>query len=295
MARGCLRICSGDVSKTIPIDLIESVIVQNRATSYSHEVVCAMLDHHIPLVACNDKHLPVGMLWPVASHHRQSLIIQRQASRTLTACKRDWKHVVQSKVKAQATLLKAIGVDGWRHLNAMSGAVKSGDPKNVEATAAAAYWKLLMGKDFRRNKAAPDLPNAALNYGYTILRAAMARALISAGLHPAFGIHHQPGQNPMPLVDDLMELYRPIVDCAMLRLLAGNERPEPKLSAMARTSLVDVLSWSWQSDPHTDEYITVLNSMQKTATAYAVRLVTESKSQILLPAVPPVAFFRAHA
>ena len=138
---------------------------------------------------------------------------QIEATRPLE--KRLWKTVVAAKIKQQGAVLEAVGrpAGGFRLL---AREVRSGDPQNIEAQASRRYWPLLLGEDFRRDRALPGA-NALLNYGYTVLRAATARAIASAGLHPSLGIHHQ--GNPLCLADDLMEPFRPMVDLMVFRLV----------------------------------------------------------------------------
>jgi len=124
--------------------------------------------------------------------------------------KRAWKHIVKAKIKNQAEVLTRAGENN-QHLLRLADKTRSGDPDNCEAQASRVYWPRLLGKDFRRNQNAPGI-NAALNYIYAIVRACVARGISSAGLHPSFSLHHKNPQNPLNLVDDLMEPFRPIAD-----------------------------------------------------------------------------------
>ncbi|MBK1635787.1 type II CRISPR-associated endonuclease Cas1 [Rhodovulum adriaticum] len=129
-----------------------------------------------------------------------------------------WASMVRHKIAAQAEALDRIGQPSER-LRRLLTAVRSGDPDNREAQAAQAYWPLLMGRDFRRDRGA-DGVNAMLNYGYAVLRAATARAIVSAGLHPSLSVHHRSGGDALALADDLMEPFRPTVDLIVHRLVA---------------------------------------------------------------------------
>lgn len=163
--------------------------------------------------------------------------METQIAATRPLAKRLWKVIVVAKIRRQAWALKqTIGVDGG--LGRLASQVRAGDPDNVEAQAARRYWPLLFGEKFRRNRTADGI-NSLLNYGYTILRSATARALAAAGLHPGLGIFHRHPHNPMPLVDDLMEPFRPIIDVEVYGLLvAGTTAVTPE----AKRTLVATLS-----------------------------------------------------
>lgn len=128
--------------------------------------------------------------------------------------------MVVAKILMQRAALEAHG-HAHAPLEMMARKVSSGDRSNLEAQAARYYWPLIMGEEFRRNRHAPDI-NALLNYGYTVLRAAAARAIVAAGLHPSVGLHHSNRGNAFALADDLMEPFRPLVDCAAHGLAARN-------------------------------------------------------------------------
>lgn len=156
---------------------------------------------------------------PVAGHHAQTGRIRAQIEAPLPLTRRLWQGLVQAKVRNQGAALAYLGVPAGA-FTTLARQVRSGDPTNVEAQAARRYWPLLMGPDFRRDTDA-DGPNALLNYGYAILRSGAARAVAAAGLHPSIGIHHSNKGNPMALVDDVMEPFRPLVDIVVLRLFRG--------------------------------------------------------------------------
>lgn len=153
-------------------------------------------------------------------HHQQGARIRAQLSASVPFFKRAWKSIVIAKIGMQAAALDAIGAPP-APLRMMTRRVQSGDTGNLEAQAARYYWPLLMGPEFRRDTGGSGA-NAMLNYGYTILRAATARAVAGAGLHPAVGIFHASGGNSFALADDLMEPFRPLVDLAV-RSIAARE------------------------------------------------------------------------
>ena len=163
------------------------------------------------LVACDRRCFPVAMMLPLEGHSTQAERFARQTQLSLPAKKRMWKQIVQAKIAAQGAVLEAL-YGGDSGLGAMTARVGSGDPKNLEATASQRYWPRLFGDpQFRRRRDAED-QNRDLNYGYAVLRAITARAIVAAGLHPSFGLHHSNRYNAFALADDLMEPYRPLVD-----------------------------------------------------------------------------------
>ena len=143
--------------------------------------------------------------------------MEAQIAASLPVQKRMWASVVRAKLQQQAAVLEACGAPD-APLNALVRKVRSGDPDNIEAQGARRYWGLLFGDGFKRDQKA-DGVNALLNYGYTILRATTARAVIAAGLHPSIGLHHSNDANAMRLVDDLMEPFRPMVDLKVRGLI----------------------------------------------------------------------------
>ena len=200
-----------------PIDDIAGLIGNAHGLIYSNNLLVALAERGIPFVLCGAQHRPVGMLWPVEGHHRQAARMDAQLRAPLPLRKRLWKQIVQAKIGMQAA---ALGLFGGPEppLRRMVGKVRAGDPSNVEGQAARAYWGLMLGSAFRRDRAAEGA-NSLLNYGYTVLRATVARHLMAAGLHPGVPIHHANEGNSMRLVDDMMEPFRPLVDAWVRRLL----------------------------------------------------------------------------
>jgi CRISPR-associated protein Cas1 len=194
----------------VPLDDIAVLIANAHQITYSHALLLELNRRGIAFMACGSNHLPVAVFWPVDGHHQQAGIMRAQAQAGQPLCKQLWKRVVQAKILFQQETLEAAGVAG-EALQEMARRVRSGDPDNLEAQAARRYWPLLMGKSFTRDRTAEG-GNALLNYGYAIIRSGVARAVMAAGLHPSLGIFHRNRLNPMCLVDDLMEPFRPRVD-----------------------------------------------------------------------------------
>jgi len=215
--RGFIAVRSGkEKLGQIPLDDLVCVLIVGHGVTYSNDLLSALAERAVPVVLCGSNMRPLSVLWPLSSHHLSGQRIKAQAELGLPLRKRLWQSLVQAKILLQACNAELHEAKGG-HLRALAKSVRSGDPDNVEAEAARLYFRTCFGPDFKRDRDATGI-NAQLNYGYTVLRAATARAVMLAGLHPAFGLHHHNARNSMPLVDDLMEPFRPVVDMLALRL-----------------------------------------------------------------------------
>jgi len=201
-----------ELFKTIPIEDIGVVILDNQQITITHSLIARLLENNVALITCDDTHHPVGLMLPLSVHNIQSERFRYQVEASLPLKKQLWQQTVSAKIINQANLLKRrnIEIDNMLH---WADSVKSGDSENHEARAAAYYWKSLFPKElnfFRERFGIP--PNNILNYGYAILRAIVARGLVGSGLLPTLGIHHRNKYNAYCLADDIMEPYRPFVD-----------------------------------------------------------------------------------
>lgn len=226
----------GPIVGTVPLDDVGAVIVHARDVAYRNSTVVRLAERGVPLVFCDQWHVPVAISWPCASHHELARRIDGQVSTSLPTAKRLWASVVRAKVLQQAVVIEALGGDATG-IRALAREVRSGDPANIEAQAARRYWPTLFGAEFRRDRKAGGI-NGLLNYGYTVLRAGTARAVAGAGLHPAIGIHHSNDGNPFRLVDDLMEPFRPFTDLTVVRLASGQPA---ELTREFKAALLSVL------------------------------------------------------
>ena len=199
-----------DDKRTIPIEDIGFVLIDNPMVSITMPLINALADNNVALIFCNEKNMPNAMLQNLDTHSLQCEILNKQIAIGEVLKKNLWKQTVEAKIKNQSKLLMKLGKDG-NVLKPYYSNVKSGDADNREGAAARIYWMRLFGNDFVRNRNLPGI-NSLLNYGYTILRAATTRALMGAGLLPAIGIFHHNRSNAFPLADDIMEPYRPYVD-----------------------------------------------------------------------------------
>jgi CRISPR-associated protein Cas1 len=224
----------------IPLDDVGAVIVHAHGVTWSTNLVVALAERGALMVLCGTNHAPVAVCMPLDGHHGQNARMRAQWEAGKPLAKQLWREVVVAKIRWQAAVLEARGLDAGA-FDMLARRVRSGDPDNIEAQAARRYWPLLMGEDFRRDRAAGGL-NGLLNYGYTVLRSLIARAVVAAGLHPSIGIHHANRGNAFALADDLIEPFRPLVDALTLQLAArgyAEVTPEAK-SAFAGLIALDL-------------------------------------------------------
>ena len=230
----------------VAIDDMSALVVRGHGASLSANICERLAEANVPIVICGSNQAPASVIWPVSGHFAQGLHMQAQAVANKPLRKRLWGQLIKTKIRAQAAVLDAYGLNNADILE-MAGRVKSGDGDNLEAQAARRYWPRLMGAEFRRDRQADD-GNSALNYGYTVLRAAVARSILAAGLHPSLSLQHQSRGDALRLADDLMEPFRPWVDHRVCQLLRDRENPESTLLDIpAKAALAGVLSMDFQS------------------------------------------------
>lgn len=209
-----------EVIKTIPIEDVGVVVLEDRQITITNGVMDALLKNNCAVITCNQKHMPTGLLLPLEGHSLQSERFALQIEASLPLKKQLWQQTVQAKIRNQGILLNRLYQVENRCMTAWANDVKSGDSENLEGRAAAYYWKYMFPSDeaFKRDREG-EAPNNLLNYGYAILRAVVARALVASGLLPTLGIHHHNRYNAYCLADDIMEPYRPYVDEVVAEIL----------------------------------------------------------------------------
>jgi CRISP-associated protein Cas1 len=263
----------------VPLDDIAAVIGNANGLSYTNNLLVALAERGAPFVLCAANHNAVGMLLPIEGNFEQAKRIEMQIAASLPTHKRLWATVVRSKLEQQGAALEATGAPS-APLTALAAKVKSGDPDNLEAQGARRYWQLLFGTEFRRDQNGGGL-NGLLNYGYTVLRATTARAVIAAGLHPSIGLHHSNDSNAMRLVDDLMEPFRPMIDLKVWQLHRNGEK---EVSPQTKRALVRTLYDDMQTEAGATP---VMVCVQKLCTSLAlVYLGEREKLELPLPGLP---------
>ncbi len=212
----------GEIAGRVAIEDLGVLILQHPAIVLTQQVIIACQKNKVVIIFCDDKHLPYSIILPISeSNTLHNKILKQQLTVTEPTRKRLWKQIVQHKIKQQAKTLFVLNKETSR-LERLASEVKSGDSGNCEAIAAQAYWKLLFGKNFRRNVNLEGI-NSLLNYGYSIIRAMIARSICGAGLHPTIGLFHQNQYNSLCLADDLMEPFRPWVDLLVYQIALENQ------------------------------------------------------------------------
>lgn len=200
---------------TIPLEDISSVLIESPQVSLTAYAAAAMANHGITVFLCDEKHLPSGQILPINQYCRQRKMLMAQYEMGKPLQKQLWQQIVSQKIWNQSECLRLTKKTGWEDLRQMAGKVLSNDSDNREAVAAACYFPALFGVGFSRGS--DDPRNAALNYGYAILRGAIARNLVVHGLEPCIGLHHRSELNNFNLADDLIEPFRPIVELYVLQ------------------------------------------------------------------------------
>jgi CRISPR-associated protein Cas1 len=203
----------------VALDDIHAVIVHAHGTTWSVNLVAALAERGAPMVFCGTNHSPVAVTLPIDGHHTQNARFRAQWDASKPLSKQLWRRIVSAKIAMQGSLLASRGTAGAEAFPLIAGRVKSGDSDNLEAQAARRYWPLLMGREFRRDRDSLGA-NALLNYGYAVMRATVARAVVAAGLHPTIGINHANRGNALALADDLIEPFRPLVDALVVAMTA---------------------------------------------------------------------------
>jgi len=208
---------------SIPIEDIGIVVMDNHQITITHGLLDSLLENNSAVITCNKSHMPSGLFMPLATNDEQSQKFRAQIEASEPLKKQLWAQTVSAKIKNQACILKARGVN-INNMITWSKKVRSGDPDNFEGSAAAYYWKNFfpMIPNFIRDRQG-EPPNNLFNYGYAILRAIIARALVGSGLLPTLGIHHSNKYNAYCLADDIMEPYRPFVDQVVYSIVSNGE------------------------------------------------------------------------
>lgn len=209
-----------------PIEDIGVVVIESGQVTLTSSLISSLLENKVALITCDSKHLPSGLLLPLAGNTEQSERFDAQVSASLPLKKQLWQQTVSMKIRNQGAVLKKVNNCEIGNMLAWSSQVKSGDPDNLEGRAAAYYWRNLFEEfpDFVRRQEGEE-PNALLNYGYAILRAVIARSLVASGLIPTLGIHHSNKYNAYCLADDIMEPYRPYVDLMVVMMIRELKLP----------------------------------------------------------------------
>ena len=261
----------GTEAVRVGFDDVEAVLAASPGITWSSNALAELAARQVPVTLVGPAFAPVAVVLPLDGHHRQAHRFRAQADASRPMRKQAWACIVRQKIVGQHAVLERIGVKSER-LQQLSRSVRSGDPDNREAQAAQVYWPLLMGRQFRRDKGAEGA-NAMLNYGYAVLRAAGARAIVAAGLHPSLSVHHRSDGDALALADDLMEPFRPTIDLIVSRLVRGGIETVPE----ARSELVGCLTADFPTangtSPLTQVLLRLAQSLARSFLDREIRLV----------------------
>ena len=227
------------ITKSVPIEDVGFVVLEHPQITITMKVMEQLNANNVAVVFCDSRHMPSSMLLNLESHSLQSELFRAQVSASEPLKKNLWKQTIEAKITNQAAHLEKQGLKA-HELRAYAKSVKSGDTENREGLAARIYWSRLVGNGFLRDRYG-DPPNHLLNYGYILLRSAVARALVGSGLLPTLGIHHHNKYNAFCLADDIMEPYRPFVDQLAMRVY-GDYPDELFLNKEMKTQMLGLMA-----------------------------------------------------
>jgi len=232
-APGLRPAAKGSDNPRVPLEDLGLLLLDGPGIALTRELLTECAVRNIALVVTDEKHLPSGQLIPYAGQTLTAKVFREQLAASLPIKKQVWRQIVQAKLGEQALVLEtaADGLKAARRIQALALKVRSGDPENFEGQAAAIYFESLFGGGFVRDRAEPGV-NAMLNYGYAVMRACLARALVGTGLHLGLSVHHNNQYNPLALVDDAIEPLRPTVDLLVVKVaeeFPDAERLDPAL------------------------------------------------------------------
>jgi CRISPR-associated protein Cas1 len=227
-----------DETAFVPFEDIAVIVLNHREITLTHPVLSACAEYGIGLFATGDNHQPSGIFIPFLQHTRSTRIWRLQQNVGRPLAKQTWAAIVRRKIVNQAACLRLSGRDGNEKLESYARRVRSGDPDRQEGQAAAYYFTQLFDRHFQRDD--ERWANAALDYGYAVLRGAIARGLVAHGLHPTMGLFHNSEQNAFNLADDLIEPFRPLIDLHVVKHLRANK--EADLTPADKSALVGLLN-----------------------------------------------------
>ena len=228
-----------ELTRTVPIEDLGVIILDHKQITITQALLAELLDNNCAVITCDSRQLPTGLFLPLAGNTIQNERFRLQLDASLPLKKQLWQQTIEAKIRNQAAMLRYTTGEEHKNMMKWSESVKSDDTENMEARAAVYYWKTLFPDNpyFVRDHDGEGA-NALLNYGYAILRAIVARALVASGLLPTLGIHHHNRYNAYCLADDIMEPYRPYVDRIVYDIL--EESPEAEISTAVKVKLLNI-------------------------------------------------------
>lgn len=261
----------GNDEYTMPIEDVSTMVLEGQGIKITNRLISKLSDNKVMFFTCNEKHMPTGVFMPFNTHTRIAKIQKKQIEVSEPFKKRVWKNIIETKIKNQAEVLKIINKN-CSELVLLSNNITSGDKDNKEATAARMYFKNLFDKFTRSDEC---WINSALNYGYSILRGAIARSIVVYGLIPSIGVHHCSELNNFNLADDFIEPLRPLVDLWVRRNMKQEE-----FTSSDKANLVDLLNYEMIIN---NEKHSVLNIIDIMISSYSSAILNSDYSKLKLP------------
>ena len=268
---------------SIPMEDISGLLIESQQVTITSAAMQNLTEYGVTVYFCDEKHLPAALVLPMNRHSRQLKQIQSQIALSLPAKKRMWQSIVQQKIRNQALCLEFLECPRAVELRSIADDVRSGDPDNYEAIAAARYFPALFGTGFSRGEEC--VTNAALNYGYAILRGAIARNLVMHGLEPCLGIFHHSELNQFNLADDLIEPFRPLVD---LFVATHIDPEETELRPAIKQNLFDLTNFLVSQNQKQYRSITAIGRSVESI----VRVMQKRDKELELPTLIPLKKYR---
>lgn len=261
----------------VPLEDITVIVLETHQATVTTALLSQIAEKNIALFTCDGYHMPNGCFTPFHQHSRLSQISHIQRDMKLPLKKQIWQKIITQKISNQSKLLKYFDIDNMQ-LELLKDKVKSGDSENLEALAARKYWQMLF-KNFLRDQKALDPRNIALNYGYAIVRGAVARSLVSYGLLPTFGVFHNSDLNAYNLADDMIEPLRPMVDMVVKKLEIEDEL-DVHLGIGVKSALINVLNMQMRMN---EEDVTILHICDVIAHTFVKSLKLNDAEHLKLP------------
>ncbi|HPS40088.1 MAG TPA: type II CRISPR-associated endonuclease Cas1 [Candidatus Cloacimonadota bacterium] len=276
VSRGFLLVKRDTEEQKIPLADLDCVILSSPAVSISSQAMSRLAEENIPIIHCGKNAMPIAMTLAYADNVYRKERVMRQIDTSLPLKKRLWQQIVRAKIQNQGSVISLIGAKANEFI-IFADKTLSGDSGNMEAVAARRYWGRLFGKGFKRDPEEPGR-NSLLNYGYAILRAAVARSIVGAGLIPDLGLEHCNMMNPYCLADDLMEPYRPLIDLCVWSMFLSDGT---ELSPINKRILITMLEIELVLEGN---HASMRNCVDTSVRSY-VRSLYNKKTEIIYPGI----------
>ncbi|MBU5317782.1 type II CRISPR-associated endonuclease Cas1 [Clostridium bornimense] len=265
----------------IPIEDITVLVIETVAAKVSSRLLSALSENNVATVLCDEKHLPSATVLPLNKHHRTYKVLKNQLNQSAAFSKRIWQSIVKKKLYNQGRCLELCEIEGYDYLMKLSQDIESGDKGNKEAIGAKYYFPCIFGHKFTRDDTSSI--NSALNYGYSIIRSAVARTLVMYGFNPALGVNHCNELNSFNLADDFMEPLRPIVDLWVYENISDDD----EFTREHRIALVDLVNHCCiiENQKHS-----ILNGIDKMIASYTTACSKKDFRLLKLPEIIPLEY-----